>query len=90
MDVARSSQEAFDLLERYDYDVVISDMDRDGVPDEGKRFVEAMPGRHPWVLFFIGAPFDPSLGVPKGVLGGTYRPDELLHLVLDALERERV
>jgi CheY-like chemotaxis protein len=94
VDVSRSSAEAEERLERYVYDVIISDMMRDGVRDEGKSFVEEVvrrtPAPHPWVIYFIGGPFQPSLGVPKGVLGGTHRPDELLHLVLDALARERI
>lgn len=94
VDVVRSSEEANDWLDRYVYDVIISDMVRGGDENAGKKFVEtmveAMPEPYPRVIFFIGVPFEPSKGVPKGVLGGTHRPDELLHLVLDALARERI
>ena len=40
------------------------------------------------VIFYIGI-FDPKLGIPGGAFGITNRPDELLHLVLDALERKK-
>jgi Response regulator receiver domain len=91
VDVARSSNEAFDMLDRRIYDVIISDIKRDNEPEDGKAFVKKIPdvGIKTLAIFYIGSPFDPKLGVPKGVLGGTNRPDELLHLVIDALERER-
>jgi len=38
------------------------------------------------VIFYIGYP-DPSKGVPPHAFGITHRPDELLHLIMDALER---
>jgi hypothetical protein len=40
------------------------------------------------VIFFVGA-LDRTLGVPKGAAGITNRTNELLHLVLDALEGRR-
>jgi hypothetical protein len=38
------------------------------------------------VIFYVGV-FDPGKGVPPEAFGITNRPDELLHLTIDALER---
>lgn len=38
------------------------------------------------IIYYVGSA-DPSRPVPVGAFGLTARPDELLHLVMDALER---
>ena len=40
------------------------------------------------VIYYIGRP-DPDAGLPAGAFGITNRPDQLLHLVIDALSRVR-
>ncbi|HUV73399.1 MAG TPA: hypothetical protein VMW79_03745 [Anaerolineae bacterium] len=40
VDTARDSLEARSLMARTGYDLVISDIDRSGIPDEGLRFLE--------------------------------------------------
>jgi len=40
------------------------------------------------VIFYIGS-LNPDLGIPVGAFGITNRPDQLLHLTLDALARVR-
>ena len=40
------------------------------------------------VIFYVGV-FAPEKGVPVQAFGITNRPDELLHLILDALERKK-
>ncbi len=40
------------------------------------------------MIFYIGV-VDPNKGVPVQAFGITNRPDELLHLTLDALERKK-
>jgi hypothetical protein len=69
-------------------DVVISDIQRDdGVPG-GLALAEAMRSRRdPRPLIFYAARYDPEKGTPPGVFGITNRPDVLLHLVMDALDR---
>jgi hypothetical protein len=73
------------------YDVIISDMHRveDGVahPEAGKELLARYTGHVP-VILYVGV-FDPRRGVPGPAFGITNRPDELLHLVIDALERVR-
>jgi hypothetical protein len=41
------------------------------------------------VIFYVGR-LDPGAERPAGSFGITNRPEELLHLVLDVLERTRV
>jgi hypothetical protein len=90
VDLARSTEEALNMLARGDYDGMISDMARGAVQDEGIRFLkEAMSRRlFVWTVFYVGVT-DPSSGVPPGAFGITNRPDFLLHYVMDILERER-
>jgi hypothetical protein len=38
--IATTSKEALELLRRQDFDVIISDMNRDGVPNEGIKFLQ--------------------------------------------------
>ena len=89
-DLAASSEEALSILPRKGYDAVISDMERDGDSEEGLRFLSEMRenlARQP-VIFYVGEA-DTDRGVPARAFGITDRPDHLLHLVLDVLERER-
>ena len=90
VDTARDSLEAPSLMARTGYDLVISDIDRSGIPDEGLRFLEDISKEAPYprVVFYVGR-VDADRGVPAHAFGITDRPDELLHLVMDGLERER-
>ena len=90
VDTARDSLEARSLMARTGYDLVISDIDRSGIPDEGLRFLEDISKEAPYprVVFYVGR-VDADRGVPAHAFGITDRPDELLHLVMDGLERER-
>jgi CheY-like chemotaxis protein len=88
--LARSTSEGLAMLARTKYDVVISDMERDGIPDEGLRFLTEMRTRGLFrrTIFYIGV-VDWERGTPPYAFGITNRPDDLLHYVLDVLERER-
>jgi CheY-like chemotaxis protein len=90
VEIARSTNDALALLSAGQYDAVISDMKREGVPDEGIRFLNELRNRgiYTWTVFYAGA-FDPSRGTPPHAFGMTNRPDHLLHYVMDILERER-
>ena len=76
------------MISQSRYDLLISDIDRDGVPDEGLRFLSQMHERNSWprTIFYIGHVEQESC-VPAHAFGISDRPDELLHLVMDALER---
>jgi len=91
IDLAFSTGEALSMLSRTKYDVVISDMERNGVTDEGLRLLRQMQERRSYlktVLYTFN--LKPETGIPQGAFGITERPDELLHYILDILERERV
>jgi CheY-like chemotaxis protein len=71
------------------YDVIVSDVDRAGNASEG---IAALPLLHEVapdtpVVLYVGQL--QARGVPVGAFGITNRPDELLHLVLDVVERTR-
>jgi CheY-like chemotaxis protein len=90
VDVATSSDSALARLVTQKYDVVISDIARDGVLDEGVRFLNRMRGSEikcP-TIFTVGR-YEPGKGTPPYAFGITNRVDELLNLVFDALERVR-
>ena len=90
IELAKSTESALEMLHQKKYDAIISDMARTDEDDAGLKFLtkfrkvdETTP-----VIFYIGT-YDPKLGKPIGAFGITNRPDELLHLVLDALERKK-
>jgi CheY-like chemotaxis protein len=84
----RSSKEAFSQLSKKDFDVVVSDMDRDGKEKEGISFLSEMKKRKIDVktIFYVQR-FNEEKGVPPFAFGITNRPDHLLHLLFDAIER---
>ncbi len=88
--VETSSDDALRAASNGTYDVVISDMKRGAVEDEGIRFLNRMRERKILfpVIFTIGG-FNPALGTPPFAFGITNRVDECLNLVFDALERTR-
>jgi len=90
VEVVMSTAEALDALTRQPYDVVISDMRRGEIEDEGLRFIRESRARgiyRPTILT-VGR-FDPDRGTPAYAIGITNRVDELLNLIFDALERLR-
>jgi CheY-like chemotaxis protein len=87
IEFATTTQQALRVLKRGTFDVVISDNKREGKRDEGERFVERTKGR-PWTILYVGD-LRPELGTPPYAFGITNKPHQLLHYVVDALERER-
>jgi CheY-like chemotaxis protein len=88
---AASTDDALTLLARGHYDLILSDIERSGKTNEGVRalpWFRRLASNTP-VVFYVGA-VDPALGVPAGSAGITSEPEELLHLILDVLERRRV
>jgi CheY-like chemotaxis protein len=88
VDVARSNDEAVRLLknDRFEFDLLISDIKRDRGPSglDLLRSVDGVP-RRPQVIFYV-TNVDPS-GTPLGAHGITNRPDVLLDLVMDVIDR---
>jgi DNA-binding NtrC family response regulator len=88
VDIAKSSEEALKILSNGRYDLVFSDMVRGEEADAGIRFLEQFrkSDNTTSVVFYIDE-LDTDKGTPAKAFGITNRPDELLHLALDALER---
>jgi CheY-like chemotaxis protein len=86
---ARDSWAALSALEEGAFDLAISDIRRGEVADEGIRMLPALRallGRAP-VLFYVENLLEEP-GTPAGAFGITNDPEELLHLVLDVVERK--
>jgi CheY-like chemotaxis protein len=88
--VCEDSESALKLTNEARFDAIISDMERNGVQDEGIRFLNDLCRRSsaPPVIFNIGR-LDPTRGTPPFAFGITSRVDECLNLLFDALERVR-
>ncbi len=90
MQTAKSTTEALDVLKNGRFDLVISDMARGSEATDGLKFLKQFRQTNETtpVIFYVGV-FEPQKGVPAQAFGITNRPDELLHLSLDALERSK-
>lgn len=90
VEVATSSTLALSMLSTASFDAVVSDMTRDGVDDEGLRFLKAMRQQgfyHP-TIFTVGR-YEPDRGTPAYAFGITNRVDDLLNYLFDIFERVR-
>jgi CheY-like chemotaxis protein len=87
IEFATTSQRGRELLRKGKFDVVISDIDRESREDEGLQFVKQIRGEPPTILYV--RKLEQELGTPAHAFAITNRPDQLLHYVLDALDRER-
>ncbi len=88
--ITTSTDEALKALETRDFDVVVSDMRRADDEVAGVEMLKASVNRgisRPTILA-VGR-YEPARGTPPFAFGITNRVDELLNLVLDALERSR-
>jgi CheY-like chemotaxis protein len=85
---ATTTQEALQRLRRKSFDAVISDMAREGVDDEGIKFLKQAVelGVNVPTIFSVGN-YDPSRGTPGYAFAITNRVDELMHYVFDIIER---
>ncbi len=84
-----TTRSAVACLQREPYDLVISDVEREGQATKGIEDLPLLQIRErptPVILYVM----DLKPGVPPGAFGITARPDELLHLCMDALERSRL
>lgn len=87
---AESTQKALEILKSRHFDLVISDMARGDESTAGLEFLTQFRqvDKTTPVIFYLGE-FDSEKGVPAQAFGITNRPDALLHLTLDALERTK-
>lgn len=90
IEVHENTESALTRLRENRFDLIVSDIARGDEQDAGVRDLpqvrEASQGTP--VVFYVGVT-DEELGVPEGAWGVTNRPEELLHLVMDVLERSR-
>lgn len=88
VDSAKSTEEALAMLAVAKYDLVFSDMVRGNDAAAGLDLLRRLwqNGSNVPVIFYMGS-FDAEKGTPPRAFGATNRPDELLHLTLDVLER---
>jgi len=88
--IETSSDDALRAVSKETYHVIISDMMRGAIEDEGIRFLKRMREKEiPSPVIFTVGRFNPDLGTPPFAFGITNRVDECLNLVFDALERTR-
>ena len=85
---AETTEEALDCLRREAYDLVISDMVRGQISDDGLRLIKHMreAGLYRPTILTVGN-YQPDRGTPAYAFGITNRVDELLNFVFDIVER---
>ena len=88
VELARTSQAALEALRTRQFDAVVSDIDRDNVPDEGIQFLQRMRSlgySHPVV--FAVARLDESLGTPDGAAAICNNHEDITRATLRVVTR---
>lgn len=88
LDLAETSDLAFAMLQNSTYQLIVSDRSRGGNKTEGFDFHHMLLGKGidlPFV-FYVGTKERPN-GVPPYAFGITDSPIELLHLIMDVVQR---
>ncbi|WP_432195957.1 response regulator [Streptomyces sp. bgisy027] len=91
VDTALSTAEALSRLRMRSYDVILSDIGRQQDPSAGismLRDLDDLGIDTPVVLYTLG--FDYQRGFPRRAFAVTEAPDEVVHYVIDLIERARV
>ncbi len=88
IEIAKSSAKALVLLKNNKYDLILSDVNRDGNENEGYEFhLNLIKNKIDIPLIFYTRFVDRSKGVPPYAFGITHLPNKLLHLVADVIQR---
>ena len=89
IDSAFSSENAALMIKNTPYDLIVSDLNRNGNVHEGYEFIKELVEQNIRIptIFYI-TKFHEERGVPPYTFGITNRPTELLHLVMDIIERK--
>ena len=91
VDQVRSATEALERLLGRPFNLILSDMDRDGCSDAGLELLRTLRlSDCPIPLVLYVGEVDLNRGVLVGAFGIADRPEPLVHLVLDVLERQRI
>lgn len=90
-DLAAHSAEAEQFLRNHRYLLMLTDIDREDIADEGIRFAAraARLGIHVWTIGYTGTD-QTGRSPPLHFFGITNRPDHLMHLICDVAQREGV
>jgi DNA-binding NtrC family response regulator len=85
-----TTKSALACIANEEFDLILSDIDREGSKRAGLDALPQLNAAAPTlpIILYIAA-LEPR-GVPHGAFGITYRPDELLHLCMDVVERRRL
>jgi CheY-like chemotaxis protein len=92
IDIVTSSEQAVMAVNQNEYDLIISDIAREGISDEGIRFFKSIRQQKPYsspVIFYAGN-INWEKGTPPFAFGITNRLDNLLHYVMDVAERLKI
>ncbi|WDZ82765.1 response regulator [Micromonospora cathayae] len=90
VDLARSTEEALTRIDRHGYDLLITDVRRGDDDQAGIRLVTEVARRRPALpIVIFTAGFDPRRGVDPAVFAYTTDVDEVVHYVIDIMERLR-
>lgn len=91
IDIALSTEEATPLFRRRPYDSIISDIDRSGDRQAGIKMLRllAQYNLDVPVLIYTGR-FNPERGVDRRIFAATTAPVDLVHYVIDLMERARL
>lgn len=91
IDTFTASAPAEQALRDNKYLLVITDLKREGRDDEGLQFVARTVANkiNIWTIAYVGTD-QQGLARPANLFGITNRPDHLMHLVCDVVERERI
>lgn len=86
IDIAKDDSEAINRINAAIYNIIITDMGRGSNRNAGKNLLPDLLKAvlSPPVIFYVGAPQQ----VPTGAFGLATRPDQLMNLIIDALERQ--
>jgi CheY-like chemotaxis protein len=86
----RKTESALDCVEAQEFDLVVSDVSRGGIANEGLRALPSIKALapHTRVIFYVGETRK-DISTPVGAFGITNHPEEPLRLILDVLERRR-
>lgn len=90
VDTVHSTGEARVALGHGSYDIILSDMERHGDSQAGiemLRELERMVIGLPVLIHAVN--FDSELGVDRRIFAGTNKPVEIVHYVIDLMERAR-
>jgi CheY-like chemotaxis protein len=91
VDTVTSSAEAERAVRDNIYTLVITDLKREGRDDEGLQFVSRLVASrtYVWTIAYTGSD-QTGKARPANLFGITNRPDHLMHLVCDIVEREKL